>query len=422
MRVCFLLSEGSMFSGGQGVYVSNLTRELAALGHDVHVIAGPPYPELVGGVQLHRLKNYNFHRLLATGRRFFYGRPLLDPFHPLNFGELVTTRLGMYSVMGAFSIRAYQRLRELSRYLRFDVVHDNQVLGYGTLLIKSMGLPVVATVHHPLDVDRTNRIREARSAVEQARAVLFYPFFMQRLVLHRIDRVIAVSSSAARAVARAFGLPQERVAVVENGVDTATFRRLPDVQPERGRILFVGDSEDRNKGFRYLLLALQRLEPSSHLVVVQRSWSKRSPPLARELGLEGRVTFLDSLTTEELVREYNRAQLLVSPSLYEGFGLPAAEALASGTPVVATTTGAMRELVEDGLSGLLVPPGQVQPLAEAIGTLLRDPERCRRMGKAGARRIRERFSWRRAAEQMTALYNEVRGRQEAAARRLELVP
>ena len=133
-----------MYSGGQGVYVSNLSRELAALGHDVHVISGPPYPDLVESVQLHKLKNYNYHRLLATGRRFFYGRPPLDAFNVLNLGELVTTRIGMYSVMGAFSIRAYEYLKELSEEEPFDVVHDNQVLGYGTLLIKAMGARVVA--------------------------------------------------------------------------------------------------------------------------------------------------------------------------------------------------------------------------------------------------------------------------------------
>ena len=417
MKVCFLLHEGSMFSGGQGVYLSNLTRELAALGHEVHVIAGPPYPELADGVQLHQLKSYNYHRLLATGRRFFYGRPLLDPFHPLNVGELVTTRLGMYSVMGAFSFRAYQRLRQLQGRHRFDVVHDNQVLGYGTLLMRAQGLPVVATVHHPLDVDRTNRIREAQSAWEQVRAVLFYPFFMQKLVVRHVDRVVTVSAVAARSVARAFDLPDREVTVVWNGVDGETFCRLEGVERESGRILFVGDSEDRNKGFRYLLLALRELAPSLsfHLFVVQRAWSKRSPLLARELELEERITFLDSLPPEELVRQYNRAQLLVSPSLYEGFGLPAAEALACGTPVIATTAGALPEIVEDGVSGLLVPPGEVAPLAEALRTLVDDPARCRAMGEAGARRIRKRFSWRRTAEETLALYQDVLGDHRAGA-------
>ena len=412
-----------MFSGGQGVYVSNLSRALVALGHDVHVIAGPPYPECADAVHLHRLPNYNYHRLLATGRRFFYGRPLLDAFHPLNIGELVTTRLGMYSVMGAFSIRAYQCFRGLMRDLRFDVVHDNQVLGYGTLLIRAMGVPVVATVHHPLAIDRANRVREAQSAWQQIQAVLFYPFFMQRIVVQRVDRVVAVSATSARSVVRAFGLEEQNVAVIWNGVDTELFRPLPNIHPEPGRILFVGDSEDKNKGFRYLLLALAQLAPSMsfHLTVVQRAWSKRTPLWVRELGLEDKVTFLDSLSSDELVQRYNQAQLLVAPSLYEGFGLPAAEALACGTPVAATTAGAQGEIVEDDVNGRLVPPGQVEPLAEAIRSLLADPERCRAMGEAGARRIRERCSWRHAAKELTDLYGEVIARRQASAPALEAV-
>jgi glycosyltransferase involved in cell wall biosynthesis len=125
------------------------------------------------------------------------------------------------------------------------------------------------------------------------------------------------------------------------------------------------------------------------------------------------VTFLEQLSTEELVRQYNRAQLLVSPSLYEGFGLPAAEAMACGTPVVATTAGALPEIVEDGVSGILVPPGEVEPLAEAIRALLEDPGRCREMGEAGARQVRERFSWRRTAEETLALYEEILARPAA---------
>ena len=418
MRICFLLHEGSMYSGGQGVYASNVCRELAELGHEVHVIAGPPYPDLADGVTLHKLRNYNYHRLLATGRRFFYGRPPLDAFRILNLGELVTTRLGMYSVMGAFSIRAFERVRELHKERPFDVVHDNQVLGYGTLLIKLLGLRVVATVHHPLDVDRANRIREANSLGEQVRAAMFYPFFMQRIVSRSVDQVVAVSPTAARSVARAFGLPPDKVAVVWNGVDTATFRRLPDVERESGRILFVGDSEDRNKGFSYLLSAIHQLGPFApvRVVVVQRSWSKKAPALARELGLEDKLTFIDSLSIEELVREYNRAELVVSPSFYEGFGLPAAEAQACGTPVVATSAGAFPEIVQDGETGKIVPPGEAEPLADAIRTLLDDDTMRASMGEAGERHIRNRFGWRRTAEQMVELYQ---GREAIPAEFLE---
>jgi glycosyltransferase involved in cell wall biosynthesis len=182
-----------------------------------------------------------------------------------------------------------------------------------------------------------------------------------------------------------------------------------------GRILFVGDPEDRNKGFRYLLMALRDLTPTCdfHLLVVQRSWSKRTEQEAAEFGLGDRVTFLDSLSQAELVCAYNQSQMLISPSLYEGFGLPVAEAMACGTPVVATRVGASPEVIEDGVSGILVAPGEAASLATAIRTLLQDPARCHQMGTAGIERVRERFSWRRAAEETADLYEDVLGQRRA---------
>jgi glycosyltransferase involved in cell wall biosynthesis len=249
---------------------------------------------------------------------------------------------------------------------------------------------------------------------------MFYPFFMQRIVSRSADQVVAVSPPAARSVARAFDLPTDKIAVVWNGVDTDTFRRLPAVERERGRILFVGDSEDRNKGFSYLLSAIHHLGPFAQVrvVVVQRSWSKKAPAMVRELGLEDKLTFIDSLSTDELVREYNSAELVVSPSLYEGFGLPAAEAQACGTAVVATDVGAFPEIVEDGETGKIVPAGEAEPLAHAIRELLDDDALRDAMGAAGARRIRERFSWRHTAEQMVELYQ---GKEAIPAEFLEAV-
>jgi glycosyltransferase involved in cell wall biosynthesis len=240
---------------------------------------------------------------------------------------------------------------------------------------------------------------------EQVRAALFYPFFMQKIVAQRVDQVVAVSPKGRHDVARSFDLPLERVALVRNGVDTETFKKKADVERRDDRILFVGDTEDRNKGFEYLLMAVHMLDllVPAEVVVVQRSWSRKALILAREFGLEGRVTFVDSLTVEELVGEYNRATMLVSPSLYEGFGLPAAEAQACGTPVIATTAGAFAEIVDDE-TGRIVPPGDAAALAEAIRELLLDADLRESMGRAAEQRIRERFSWRRAAEMMDAIY------------------
>jgi glycosyltransferase involved in cell wall biosynthesis len=410
VRICFIQYQGHMLSGGQGVYLHYVSRELARMGHDVHVIAGVPYPEVADGVHLHKLKNFSFWSYLDNFDEYAYRTHPLLYFHPVNLFEFATTRYTLASLLNMFSLRAYHKLNELERERPFDLIHDNQTLGYGIWLMKQRPRPVVANIHHPLAIDRENALRQARSLGAQISKLVWYPWVMQRWVAARLDRIITGSDASAQSVAQAFGLPRERIRVIHDGVEAEVFRPLPGVEREPNRILFVGNSEDRNKGIVYLLNALRLLRGRVpfHLRVIHHPGSKGALRLVQELGLQGRVTFLEGLSRSDLVRQYNRAQLLVSPSLYEGFGLPAAEAMACGTPVVATSAGALSEIVADG-TGLRVPPGQAGPLAEAIRALLEDPARCRAMGEAGARHIRAHFSWQRTAEETLALYEEVLG-------------
>ena len=415
MKVCYLLHQGKMHSGGQGVYLYNITREMLALGHDVHVIAGPPYPDIAPGITVDRIPNFNLFEVLGTiNPEFFHSRPPRDFFRPLNFYELVTTRYGMFSGMSAFSIRAYDRLRELLRDRPFDIVHDVQCLGYGLLLIKAGGLPVVANIHHPLAVDRRNAVMQAKTLREKMRWIIFYPFFMQDIVMKRVDKIITGSHHSARSIQQVFDVPASHIEIIHDGVDTDTFRPLEGVEKEPNGILFVGNSEDRNKGARYLVEALHilRREIDFHLTFVDRPRESLQlvPSLVKRWGLQSRVTFTGRLSTEELVRRYNKAEILVSPSVYEGFGLPAAEAMACGVPVVATTAGAFPEVVADGETGWLVAPGDAPALAGAIKRLMADPAERKRMGDAGRRRMQERFTWRETARKTVALYEEILSR------------
>ncbi len=409
MRVCFLLHQGNMFSGGQGVYLYYLTRELARMGHDVHAVVGAPYPELAPGVHLHPLKQYSVWSLMDEYDEHVYGTHPLAYLHPLNLYEFASTRVTLSALLNLFSLRAYALLNELERDGPFDLIHDNQVLGYGTWLMKVRGRAVVANVHHPLSIDRENELAQARTVAKRISRLVWFPWEMQRWVARRVDRVITGSQSAAASVAQALRLPPEHIRVIYDGVDEKIYRPLDDVEREPCSLLFVGRAEDKNKGFRYLLEALKRLDGvvPYHLIVVQPPKSREAARQVEELGLRGRFTYLERLSSEELVHTYNRVQVHVTPSLYEGFGLPAAEAQACGTAEIATSAGALPEIVDDGVSGLVVPPGQVEPLVDALRTLLQDPARCRAMGEAGSRRIRERFTWRRTAEETLALYHEV---------------
>ena len=419
MKICFLMYQGNMYSGGQGVYLYYLTRELARMGHEVHVLAGPPYPTLAEGVVGHNLETHSYWSFHHEKQNFLFERNPLTHFHPVNFYEFVSTRIALSSLLLTFSVRAWLKLRELAAEHHFDIIHDNQTLSYGNWLMQASGTPVVATVHHPLTIDLQNALRQARTVYEQARRVLWSPWVMQQLVARRLPRVIVVSETSRRAVQQAFDIDPERMRVVHNGIDSEQFRPLPDVERQPGLILYVGNSEDRNKGARYLLEALALLQDDRRdyqlaLVDHERKRLKLVPRLVQEYGLSSRVHYTGHLETEELVRLYNRATIVVSPSLYEGFGLPAAEAMSCGTPVVATTGGAFPEVIDHGETGWLVPPGDARALAGAIRLLMDDDALRERLSRAGRESILERFSWRKAAEETLAVYEEVLGRREAA--------
>jgi glycosyltransferase involved in cell wall biosynthesis len=421
MKVLFLLHQGNMFSGGQGVYTSQVTRELARLGHDVHLIVGPPWPDVDPAVTVHRVPSYSVYRLLETGRTWFYGRPVRSLFHPLNLYELATSRAGQFSVMSAFSWRACMAWRDLQREHRFDIVHDVQSLGYGSLMIHASGMPVVANIHHPLSIDRANQVRQAGTVGMKMRQVMFYPFFMQEVVARRMDRIITGSHNSRASVQMAFTLREDQITAIHDGVDTRVFRPL-EVPRRANSLLYVGNSDDRNKGARYLIEAAAILRDRAvpfHLSFVDRPGAETAPRMVASFGLEGRVTFvnreraargLGRLSDAELARLYNEAQIVVSPSLYEGFGLPAAEAMACGTPVVATTAGAFPEVIAAGETGVLVPPGDAVAIADTIAALLADPVRRVAMGAAGVERINGQFSWRACARKTVTLYEDVLAR------------
>jgi glycosyltransferase involved in cell wall biosynthesis len=383
----------------------------------VHVLAGPPYPTLAEGVIGHNIQTHSYWSYHHEKKNFLFERNPLTHFHPVNFYEFVSTRIALSSLLLTFSVRAWIKLRELSREHRFDIVHDNQTLSYGITAMQWSGFPVVATIHHPLTIDLQNALRQARSLYEQARRILWSPWVMQQVVARRLPRVIVVSETSRRSVQEAFALDPARMRVVHNGVDTDCFRPMPEEQRKPGLILYVGNSEDRNKGARYLIEALHELrdDPMDYqlaLVDQKRDRLKLVPRLVQEFGLQSRVHFTGRVPTEQLVRLYNQATLVVSPSLYEGFGLPAAEAMSCGSPVIATTGGAFPEVVDHGETGWLVPPGDSRSLADAIRLLMGDPELREALGRAGRQSVLERFSWRKAAEETLAVYEELVGRDQ----------
>ncbi|HEX6312026.1 MAG TPA: glycosyltransferase family 4 protein [Acidimicrobiia bacterium] len=404
LRVAYLVYRGNPHCGGQGVYTRYLARELAALGHEVEVFSGPPYPELADPEQLRRVPSLDLYRP---------ENPFRVPW-PWEFTSLID--LQEFAIMcGAGFPEPYTFSRRVRRHLRgrrheFDLVHDNQCLGTGLAKLADEGWPVVTTLHHPITVDRDLDLAHATSAWRRFTLRRWYGFLdMQAKVARQMPRHITVSESSKRDIVAQMGIPAERLHVVPVGVDPELFAPRPGVARVPVRIMTTASADVPMKGLAHLLEALAKVRTErddAHLVVIGKMKGKsRIPALIDRLALAGSVTFVSGVTTDRIVDLYSEAEVAAVPSLYEGFSLPAIEAMACGVPVVATTGGALPEVVgTDGETGLLVPPADPGALAAALLRTLADRDLRDRVGASGRARVLEHFTWRSAAARTVDQY------------------
>ncbi|MGM9331923.1 glycosyltransferase family 4 protein [Streptomyces murinus] len=415
LDIALLTYKGNPFCGGQGVYVRHLSRELARLGHRVEVIGSQPYPVLDEG--------YPALTLTELPSLDLYRQP--DPFRTPGRGEyrdwidaleVGTMWTGGFPEPLTFSLRARRMLR--ARRGDFDVVHDNQTLGYG--LLGDVGAPLVTTIHHPITVDRQLELDAAEGWQRRYSVRRWYAFTrMQKRVARRLPSVLTVSGSSRQEIVDHLGVRQDRIHVVHIGADTDLFAPNPAVPEVPGRIVTTSSADVPLKGLVFLVEALAKVRtehPAAHLVVVGKR--PEEGPVAQAIeryGLDGAVEFVKGISDAELVDLIRSAEVACVPSLYEGFSLPAAEAMATGTPLLATTGGAIPEVAgRDGETCLAVPPGDAGALAAGLGQLLGDAELRARLGAAGRERVLANFTWARAAQGTVARYREAIARSAPA--------
>ncbi|MCP2253395.1 Glycosyltransferase involved in cell wall bisynthesis [Prauserella aidingensis] len=400
MRIALLSYRSKPHCGGQGVYVRHLSRGLAELGHDVEVLSGQPYPELDDPVRLTEVPSLDLYR-----------EP--DPFRTPRLGEyrdaIDLLETGAMWTAGfpeplTFSLRAARLLRR--RAAEFDVVHDNQCLGYGLLGLQRAGVPLAATVHHPITRDRVADLAAApwrrRLAVRR-----WYGFVtMQARVARRLPRLITVSQASAGDIAEDFRVSPDRLTTIPLGVDTELFRPARERAP--GRIVAVASADVPLKGVRHLLEAVAKLRAERAVELVLVSKLADDGPTRRlidELAIGDVVRAVHGLADGDLADLLASAEVACVPSLYEGFSLPTVEAMACGTPLVVSRAGALPEVVGD--CARLVPPGDTEALTRELAAVLDDREARGRLGEAGRARALERYSWRSVAASTVDVYREV---------------
>jgi glycosyltransferase involved in cell wall biosynthesis len=404
LRIALLAYRGKPHCGGQGIYVRHLSKALVDLGHEVTVFGGPPYPELdprVPLVELPSLQIYNdYFPMRQPG--------LWELKNWKDWLEVSAFTFGTFPEPLAFTMRAWDELKH--RTDEFDIVHDNQSLGFGLLAIEHEGLPVIATIHHPITVDRRLEIEHAQGFFKKMNLRRWYAFVdMQTEVARRLKRVITVSENSFKDIHTDHKVDTDRMHIVPVGVDPEMFLPVAGVARKPGMLITTASADVAMKGLRYLLEAVAKLRterPEITLTVIGKA--KPGGESARtidELGLSDAVTFVSGVSDERIVELYSEAEIAVVPSLYEGFSLPAIEAMSCAIPLVATTGGAVPEVVgPDNETAFLVPPGDSEALAVKLAYVFDNPEVGQKVGLAGRQRVIDHWSWRHTAEKTVEQY------------------
>ncbi len=398
-------------TGGQGIYMRLISKALVDLGHHVDVISGPPYPDLdprVGLIKLPSLDMYARPNPIACLNREILSNKT-DRF------EWWSHNWGGFPEPYTFGVRMAAYMRD--KIADYDIMHDNQTLCYGMLEVRDMGLPVVGTIHHPITMDKRIDIAHAKWPLMKFLKWRWYSFLnMQIKVAQQLDPLIVVSDSTMRDVERDFKVPKQRMTRIHHGIDHELFRPQPHIKRLTNRLMVTASADVPLKGLIYLIRAYHSLlqdHPDLELLVVGRLREGQTMQELDKLGIRDRVRFVSNLSGQDICDLYAEATIAVSPSVYEGFGFPAGEALSCGVPLVATNGGSLPEVVGD--AGIVVPHSNPPALAEAIDSLLRDPERREAMSKSARQHILDKFKWERCAREVVDMYRDTIEKFHAAA-------
>jgi len=404
LHLAYLTYRGKPHVGGQGVYTRHLTKALVDLGHSVELFSGQPYPIIDPRIPMHQLPSLDIWNDQYPGRLPGYWEVKSKG----DLAEFLTHLKGTFGEPLGFSIRVREQLKKRTR--DFDLVHDNQCLGYGMLDIEKR-IPTIVTLHHPITRDRALEMEHAPNRRKRRSIGRWYNFVkMQGRVASRMPRIVVVSENSIKDIHNDMGVSLDRMRLVPVGVDPALFTPLPHVARRPGRLITTASADVALKGLAYLLEAMAKLrtERDVTLTIIGKPREGHSNDLIDKLGLRPHIEFVSGVTDERIVELYAEAELAVVPSLYEGFSLPAIEAMSTGICLVATDGGALPEVTgKDNDTVLQCKAGDVESLVAALRRGLDDAELRARVGEAGRVRVVERWSWQHCAQLTVDQYREV---------------
>jgi Glycosyltransferase len=402
LKICLLTYRGNPTCGGQGVYIKHLSKALVDIGHSVDVISGPPYPNLDPKVKLHKLPSLD----LYNPEHLFRPKRISDLARPINMYEFLNVCTGSFPEPFTFGERVYRYLQK--RKTNYDIIHDNQCLAYGIGKIAQRIVPTVATIHHPITVDRQEEFKAAKSLYQKFRVIRWYTFIkMQMRVARQLSHIVTVSEFAKKDIAHEFSINENKFRVVHNGINNEYFYPAQNGSRPGNSIIVTNSADIPLKGLNYLLEAVAEIRKKQSVKLTVIGEPKKNgiiTKLVARLGIGDIVQFTGRIKNEEFADYYSAATIAVVPSVYEGFGIPAVEAMACGVPLITTSGGALPEVVGD--AAMIVPPADAAALTKAITFLFNNSNQRKKLAQAGLERVNSVFSWPKAAQEVVDIYRE----------------
>ena len=400
LKIGLLSYRSHPYSGGQGIYVKHLSKALAELGHEVDVISGQPYPELDERVNLVKLPSLNIFEEEDRFRSFKMNYLM----NPLSLFEWLSVMTGGFPEPYTYGVRVNRYLKK--RLGDYQIIHDNQSLSYALLHIQQ-NFPLVTTIHHPITRDHKLELENAKNWKQRLSSNRWHGFLrMQKKVAPSLKAIITPSHSSKIDISNEFSVNKDFIDVVHNGIDTETFKPNDNKKRIKNRIITTASADVPLKGLKYLINALPKiisLYPDTELVVIGKAKSNgETMKLIKKLNLLPHIHFKSNLKEEDIVDLYASAELAVIPSLYEGFGFGAGEAMSCGVPLISTLSGGLEDIVKG--SCYEIEPGSSVQIENAVIDLFDNEEEMKRVALLGRKRILEKFNWRQAAKGYLAIY------------------
>ena len=400
LKIAFLSYRSKPFSGGQGIYVKYLSKALYDLGHEIDVFSGPPYPDLDPKINLVKVPSLGLYEKKS---KFFDVNPMML-LKPINLFEWLSVNSGGFPEPYTFGKRIKKILKQnLNKY---DVIHDNQSLAYELLFFQKKK-PLVTTIHHPISLDLAYQLQSTNDIFLKILMRRWHSFLvMQKFVAKRLNKIVVPSNSSMDDIKDEFRVDKNKMERVMNGIDLNVFYPDSNIQKIPFKLVTVASADVPLKGLDYLLKALSDLAevyPDISLSIIgEQKKGGHTERLIKKLNLEKRVNFFSNLTQEDLRKTYCEAELAIIPSLYEGFGFAAIEAMACGVPLISSSGGALPEVIKD--TGIIIPPKNVKEIYNSIDFLFSSPHSAKELAKKGLLRANSKFSWAAIAKQLEKVY------------------